>query len=559
MDTIFNILVIGFAALIAYWWANQGLFSSVLHFVCVLCAGVLAFATWEPATSLVVGVPALLPYSQGIGLLLPFGVYLFVFRVLSDKLAPENLNFPHWANLSIGGAVGAASGVLTVGIAIIGIGHTHSSRELVGVIGASRSTNNRGQPDVKPAGLWIPVHTITGDFFAMLSTGSFAPTLSKPTLASEHPNLGQQALGLQRDTYTRSGRLARTVAAPGSVRIQKAILATDLPLPGGRSGPAYVVEVRFESGATTEGQGFAISASQLRLIGTPRKKSGPGSGIAYPIAWVQPNPSGGRGLFMFDDLGHFVSSPPGTQTIDATLVYPADAFSDKEPPRFLDTLGLKVPFPRTEEQLAPQAAMAMLMGGADAAPSKAPPGTIAISIEDISVNDSIMPANADLNNLGAMEAKDTNYLFQGLGEYEQGGFRGNKSVIVKGVWAPPNTRVVRLNISRGSGSSIDLWNDRSKVRERAGEDANLALIDDLGRTYYPIGYIHATSTGDKRVNIQLQRDGAFYRISAFPNLSSSGTDKLFALFTPAIGRKIVGIKLGDEWVATADLLIPNPS
>ena len=48
MDTIFIILVIGFIGLIAYWWANQGLFSATIHFVCVLCAGALAFATWEP-------------------------------------------------------------------------------------------------------------------------------------------------------------------------------------------------------------------------------------------------------------------------------------------------------------------------------------------------------------------------------------------------------------------------------------------------------------------------------------------------------------------------------
>jgi hypothetical protein len=132
-------------------------------------------------------------------------------------------------------------------------------------------------------------------------------------------------------------------------------------------------------------------------------------------------------------------------------------------------------------------------------------------------------------------------------------------VIVKGVWAPPNTRVVRLNISRGTGSSIDLWNDRSKVRETAGDEANLALVDDLGRTYFPIGFIHATATGDRRVTIQLQRDGAFYQIGKFPNLSSSGSDKLYALFTPAIGRTIVGIKLGNEWIATSSLLVPNPS
>jgi hypothetical protein len=56
MDAILNIIVIAFAALIAYWWATQGLFSAVLHLVCVTAAGVLAFATWDPATDLLLGV-----------------------------------------------------------------------------------------------------------------------------------------------------------------------------------------------------------------------------------------------------------------------------------------------------------------------------------------------------------------------------------------------------------------------------------------------------------------------------------------------------------------------
>lgn len=560
MDAILNILVIGFAGLIAYWWANQGLFSSILHLMCVICAGVLAFATWEPATEIFAGAGSLLPYAKGIGLLLPFAVYLFVLRLLADKLAPDNLNFPHWANLSLGGAFGAASGVLTVGIAVIGIGYTHSSRDILGVVGSARSTSTRGQPKLDSTALWVPMHLVAGEFFATLSRGSFAPTLSRPTLASEYPMMAQQALGLHRDTYSKAGRLARTSASAGAIRIDRAMLANDVALPDNRTISAYLIDVHFDSGATTEGQGFAISASQLRLVGNATGKTGAGSGIAYPIAWAQPNTAGGRAVFMFDDLGHFISGPPGTQTLDATLIYPADAFPTNAPPRFLSAMGLRLPFPKVDQQSTGAAAMAMIMGGdAGGGAVKAPAGTMTINPEDLAVNDSIMPANADLNNLGAMDVKDGNYLFQGIGEYEQGGFRGNKGVIVKGIWAPPNTRVIRLNIARGGASSIDMWNDRSKVRETAGDEANLMLVDDLGRTYFPIGYLHATATGDRRVTIALQRDGAYYQIGKFPNLSSSGSDKLYAIFTPAIGRTIVGIKLGNEWVATANLLVPNPS
>jgi len=184
-------------------------------------------------------------------------------------------------------------------------------------------------------------------------------------------------------------------------------------------------------------------------------------------------------------------------------------------------------------------------------PSRAPASTRTASAEDLFINDTILPANADPNNLGAMEAKDTNYLFSGVGEYDQGGFRGSKSVMVRGIWAPPGTRVVRLNIARGSSNSVDVWSNQSS----AGGQAKLALIDELGRAYMPIGFIHATATGDRRVTIKLQRDGAFDTIGAFPNPQGSGADKIYALFTPAVGRKIVGVKLGDEWIAAAALEI----
>jgi len=557
MDAVLNILVLGFAALIAYWWANQGLFSAMLHLACVIAAGALAFATWEPASEALLGVGGLQAYAWGIGLLLPFALYLLVLRIAADKLAPDNLNFPHWANLGLGGVLGACAAVLTVGISLIGMGHTHSTADLLGVKGAARSSSTKGQPNLNATALWVPMHTITANFYAKLSNGAFAPTLQSATLATQYPNLAQQSLGLHRDTYNRNGKLARTAATPGSITIGKAILVPDVTLPDGTTTSAYVVDVHFDAGASTEGQGFAISSSQLRLIGAPDAKASGVPPVAYPAAWAQPNSGGGRTVFMFDDIGAYISSPPGTQMVDATLIYPAGPFASA-PPKFLHALGLRIPFPAVGQQATMADASAMLLGGGSGG-VQVPGNTPLISPEDLVINDTIMPANADLNNLGAMEVKDTNYLFSGIGEYEQGGFRGSKSVIVKGIWAPPNTRVVRLNIARGNSSSIDVWNDRSKVRSRVGDDANLALVDDLGRMYFPIGFIHAVASGDRRVSIKLQRDGAYYKIGTFPNQPSSGADKLFALFTPAVGRKIVGVKLGDEWIAASDLDIKPAS
>ena len=44
------ISLIAFASvlLIAYWWSNAGAFSALIHLLCVITAGALAFALWEP-------------------------------------------------------------------------------------------------------------------------------------------------------------------------------------------------------------------------------------------------------------------------------------------------------------------------------------------------------------------------------------------------------------------------------------------------------------------------------------------------------------------------------
>ena len=48
--SILDIIIIILIGLIAYWWANQGVLSSILHLVCVIAAGTIALGAWEPIT-----------------------------------------------------------------------------------------------------------------------------------------------------------------------------------------------------------------------------------------------------------------------------------------------------------------------------------------------------------------------------------------------------------------------------------------------------------------------------------------------------------------------------
>ncbi|MCH6580556.1 MAG: hypothetical protein IH802_09370, partial [Nitrospinae bacterium] len=47
---VFNIIVVTLVLLIGYWWANQGLFSAILHLLCVIAAAAITLAVWELLT-----------------------------------------------------------------------------------------------------------------------------------------------------------------------------------------------------------------------------------------------------------------------------------------------------------------------------------------------------------------------------------------------------------------------------------------------------------------------------------------------------------------------------
>src|SRR6187402_2271567 len=98
MIAAFNCILIALVLLIAYWWANQGFLSSLLHLACVIAAMGLAFATWETFAYIMLKQHWIENYSWGIALLLPFAIYLLVLRIASDKIVADNVNLPQWAN-----------------------------------------------------------------------------------------------------------------------------------------------------------------------------------------------------------------------------------------------------------------------------------------------------------------------------------------------------------------------------------------------------------------------------------------------------------------------------
>ena len=333
MSAVFNLIIVGLVLLIAYWWANQGLFSAILHLLCVIAAGAIALAIWEPlVTRLLLHNSFFDNYAWGIGLVLPFAIILLALRLIFDKAIGSNVNVPRWANLTFGLLVGAMSGILTVGIFVLGAGFIHSHREILGFTGYARSGRNAEVSEIDS--MWFPVHRLTSDFYSMLSVGALRPDFEGTPMQQYYPDLWKVSAGLQRDSFDK-GR-GRTELVPKEASVSRVIYCDSC------NPKRFAVEMTFEAGARDYGEQFTLSASQVRLIGTAR---GMGKArTAYPDEFNQYS-----GHHRFDDISHYISSEPGQQRAKAVIEFDLTPLNGQVP-RFIMVKGTRFRLPQQGQQ-----------------------------------------------------------------------------------------------------------------------------------------------------------------------------------------------------------------
>src|SRR5262249_3026843 len=113
---------------LGYIWLTRGFFSSLIHLVCTIIAGAIAFAAWEPISywflesspnggfmSFIAGI------AWGLGLVIPFSVSLILLRLVVDKLLPANVVLEPQLDYIGGGVCGVLSGAITAGILVISL------------------------------------------------------------------------------------------------------------------------------------------------------------------------------------------------------------------------------------------------------------------------------------------------------------------------------------------------------------------------------------------------------------------------------------------------------
>lgn len=123
-----------FITLILAWvWGSRGFLSALIHMLCVIVAGAIAFGLWETTGYAILDAADtkkwVVDIAWGVALAVPFSLILAVLRVGIDKAIPFNTDLDGTSNLVGGMVCGAISGIIATGIMTISITNCRISTE----------------------------------------------------------------------------------------------------------------------------------------------------------------------------------------------------------------------------------------------------------------------------------------------------------------------------------------------------------------------------------------------------------------------------------------------
>lgn len=196
----------------AYIWCTRGFFSAMVHMLCVLAAGAIAFGVWEPLADVIrekAPERGMFSFLSGaalaLGLALPFAVSIMVLRAIVDKILPANAQCEKAMDYVGGGICGLVSGIISAGVVVLSIGFLRTDHDFLGYSAASY-TGGTGRGSIeKSKDTFVPwVDRIVAGMYSHLSTTTLR---TGEPLAKWHPELATYP-GELRVTYEDKSRNA---------------------------------------------------------------------------------------------------------------------------------------------------------------------------------------------------------------------------------------------------------------------------------------------------------------------------------------------------------------
>lgn len=532
-----------FVLLIAYWWANAGVFDALMHLACVIAAGALALALWEPVTTALLLTPTLVDYAWGLSLGGLFLGLLAALRITMDKLCPVRPKVARWADWVFGGLMGAASGVLTIGLVLIAVGHVAGAREIAGYEGWKREPGDPA-PRQTADGLGGIVAIIvdgTGGFYNLVSGNAFAPFLGNASLATVRPGIAADGMSLLRDSVDAGkGRLGVT---PTGLSVAGFYRDTGFGLLRGGTG-AFAVLISAKQPAFDAQGGFTLSASQARLI------DGSTGASAFPAEFAQREENSGDSLVRYafrgdsDYLGTLTSSAESV----ACLVFPSAPFGSSKGPFYLQVKGLRFALP--EPTPGPEGIAKAVQSGGKAMQLADASDAPVVPADQLRTDNGVQGMMLDKNALPGSLKEDGGRLIGGAAE------RISRSGVAAGdvryIDEPSGSKLVVLRCS--GNSAVDLFDiDRTrKAATRAGPGAQPVLIDDKQNIYAPSGYIWRDEQRNEfEVYLEPPKEG--FTLKRFARAATNG--ELFILYRVPEGTTLKLVALRDPARSMADAVM----
>lgn len=589
---IFNLIVVALVLGLAYAWMVRGFFNAFIHLLCVLVSGALAFAVWEPLSLLILRVSpsdGFLRFIEsaawGMGLLLPFVVFLLLTRVISDKIVRANIRNSTPADYAGGAVCGLAVGVLTTGVFVIGVQSLRLPTNFLGYRPAWYSEDRAAGAGsiVYNTRLWIPADRIAAGVYRNLSEGSMS---SEQSLATWYPDLEIAGFATRISPGDGAGR---NIIKPDEFRITKTytVGAPDRPMEANellafagsttpqryvgaraeRPGRGYLMGLVIEFGPEAKERGdrggqVIVSNGQVHLIA--RNTNTGETTTVFPIAAISEgaDADGRIGRWMFDANDVFISSvggqsqttfgfefliPEGHEPIGLSVRQARKLLADAPDPVVLDST----------EQRDRQVASGQILRTDRVRRELDESNAAVINPGDASVgteNDTGVRISASLGEMVASQTarsrvtlNNDNQITDGQGrfaEYETGrqNVSTGRGMRVDSFALGRNQTMVQINVSAGMPAGF-----LSEAGRLAPTNQSITLIDTAGNEYQAIGY---TYTDRELFEVRYTPGSTLGGISDTPPISTARDDqKLVLLFIVTTGVDIEKLAVGNVVLA----------
>ncbi|CAN5788516.1 hypothetical protein BH11PLA1_BH11PLA1_16040 [soil metagenome] len=185
-----NILVIFLLLGFGYLGFARGFYNMLIHLACVLIAGAIAFAVWEPVgywfLDMAGGTQWLLDIAWGVALGVPFALALAILLGATAATLRSSARVPPMVDYVGGGALGVASGVIVAGMAVLSMSFCRGQYDFTGF----RPVEQQGNGSmVRSAGLWVPVDMITAGLYQHMASNAL---FEENNLAKYYPDLADR-------------------------------------------------------------------------------------------------------------------------------------------------------------------------------------------------------------------------------------------------------------------------------------------------------------------------------------------------------------------------------